>query len=146
MKPRLFLLFLFTASLAYADQEFADASFIQLLATPEKFTGKRVRVSGYLRVTFEGNALYLYKDAADHIISEQALWTDYAKRPSLEPANPATGKQPKLADFDGRLVLIEGTFDATQRGHMGMFSGTIRDITRVMELIRYYDGRTQLRK
>jgi hypothetical protein len=146
MKRRLFLLSLFAASLAFADQEFADASLIQLLATPEKFTGKRVRVSGYLRVKFEGNALYLSKDAADYIISEHALWTDYAEHPSLEPANPTKGKQPKLADFDARFVLIEGTFDALQRGHMGMFGGTIRDITRVMEYFRYYDGRTQLRR
>ncbi|MEA3189262.1 MAG: hypothetical protein QOD99_3092 [Chthoniobacter sp.] len=146
MKLGLLLLSLFAASLAFADEEFADASLIQLLATPEKFNGKRVRVSGYLRVEFEGNALYLSKDAADNIISEHALWTDYAEHPSLEPATRPKGKQPKLADFDARFVLIEGTFDATRRGHMGEFSGTIRDITRVMELIRYYDGRIHLRK
>jgi len=29
------------------------------------------------------------------------------------------------------LGVVEGTFDATSRGHLGMWGGTIRDITRL---------------
>jgi len=31
-----------------------------------------------------------------------------------------------------RYVLLEGTFNAKKKGHMGMWSGTIENITRTM--------------
>lgn len=35
-------------------------SLIQLIANPEKYDGKQVAVVGFLRLEFEGNALYLF--------------------------------------------------------------------------------------
>jgi hypothetical protein len=35
-----------------------------------------------------------------------------------------------LKKLSGRYVLLEGTFDPTNRGHMSLFSGAIVDISR----------------
>lgn len=51
-----------------------DVSLIQLIAQPEKFEGKRVRFIGFLRIEFEGNAIYLHREDFDHGIEKNALW------------------------------------------------------------------------
>ena len=39
-----------------------DVSMVQLIATPEKFDGKFVRVHGFLNLGFEGDSLYLHRE------------------------------------------------------------------------------------
>jgi hypothetical protein len=36
-----------------------------------------------------------------------------------------------FAQVNEAYAIVEGTFDAASRGHLGMWSGTIRDITRL---------------
>ena len=45
-----------------AGQSNDPVSLIQLIANPEKYDGKQVQVVGFLRLEFEGNALYLHED------------------------------------------------------------------------------------
>jgi hypothetical protein len=54
-----------------------SVSIIRLIATPEKYHGKFVRVEGYLHNQFENSAIYLSKDDADHLIGKNALWVWY---------------------------------------------------------------------
>jgi len=42
-----------------------EVSLVQLIANPAEWDGKRVMVSGYLHLEFEGNALHLHRD--DHV-------------------------------------------------------------------------------
>lgn len=114
------VLFAFVAPVRAAAEPL-EVSMIQLIATPDKFHGKFVRVIGYLHLEFEGNGLYLHSE--DHLasVSKNGLWFDG----TLE-----TRKKPK--DFTDQYVLVEGTFDAKSHGHMGMWSGTISNVTRVM--------------
>ena len=57
-----------------------DVSIVQLLATPEKFDGKLVRVIGFLCLAFEGDAVYLHREDFDHSLTQNALWVDVPEK------------------------------------------------------------------
>ncbi|MBI1921699.1 MAG: hypothetical protein HYS23_11550 [Geobacter sp.] len=102
-----------------------DVSLINLIATPERYHGRRVRVIGVANFEFEGNALYLSK-ADVNLVTKNAVW--------LSP-DTATLKvtEPTLAhDFNGQYVLVEGLFNMNNHGHLGMASGAITNINRIM--------------
>jgi hypothetical protein len=93
-------------------------SIVQLIATPEKYNGKLVLVGGFLRLEFEGDAIYLHEDDYRHGIYANALWVNL---------------DAKTAENTDKLNLhyafVEGTFDASRHGHGGLFPGTINNIT-----------------
>lgn len=99
-----------------------DVSLVELIARPDEFHGKVVRVIGYVRLEFEGNAIYLSKESYDAAISRNGLWID-------PPAGSPLAK--KGAVWGPRYAIVEGRFDASDHGHMGMFSGTITDTSRL---------------
>jgi hypothetical protein len=94
-----------------------SVSMVRVLANPEKFHGKRIRVIGFLRLEFEGNALYLHEEDYRHLLTDNALWVDM-------------GADKEHAGLSMHYVLIEGTFNAKLRGHLGLCSGVIEKITR----------------
>jgi hypothetical protein len=94
-----------------------DVSMIQLLAAPERFHGQVVRVQGFLRLEFEGNALYLHREDFGRALTRNASW--------VTPSRAFAGKE--LSDG---YVLIEGEFDAKEKGHFGLFSRSIKNISR----------------
>ncbi len=97
----------------------ADVPLVQLLATPERFGGRHVRVIGFVHLEFEGNAAYLHREDYEANLTRNAIWVDF---------RPGTLTAKNLVN--NRYVLLEGVFDARDQGHMGMFSGTLRDISR----------------
>jgi hypothetical protein len=103
-----------------------DVSLIRLIANPEVNKGREVRVMGYLNLEFEGDALYLNKSDYDQSISKNALWIQM----SHDSLN-----MPDIKKCSKHYVLLEGTFN-TMEGHMGMFSGSIENITR----LEVYEG------
>jgi hypothetical protein len=137
----------------YAQQRISQSApietvpFVKLLASPETYTGKRVRVAGFLHVKFEDSALYLTKDDGDFVTLANAVWIEYDSNPSLElQERKRTGEtRNDLKQFDGKYVLLEGTFTPDRRGHLGAFQGTIEKVTRVLEKKRWYDGSKELR-
>jgi hypothetical protein len=110
----------FASARAEADMP-KDVSIVQLLATPEKFDGKLVRVFGFLRLAFEGDALYLHREDDTQGLTRNALWVDRTEAMERE--------QEKL---NAHYVLIEATFDAEDTGHMGLFGGALKKVTRVI--------------
>ena len=101
-----------------------DVSVIQLIATPERFDGKRVRVIGFLNLEFEGNALYVHREDYDQAIAKNALWIDTTPQ--------KTGSVSAFAskNLSNQYVIVEGVFDAKNTGHKGSFSGAIKEISR----------------
>lgn len=97
-------------------------SLIELIANPEKYHGKIIRVKGFLRLEFEGNGIYLSKEDWKHGVTKNAFWVgfdhDYLKE--LKPRK-----------ISGNWVFLEGVFDKNDKGHGGLFSGKIRSITKV---------------
>ena len=85
-------------------------SLIQLIATPEKFHGQTVQVTGFCNFEFEGNAIYLHTEDYSGRNTKNAIWVDLSKT-APEPSNGP--------------CIVRGKFDATQHGHLGLFSGLI---------------------
>jgi hypothetical protein len=100
-------------------QEPTDVTLVQLIANPEKFDGRLIRVIGFLRLEFEGNVLYLHREDYENAILGDGIWVD---------ATPAIRKQ--STELNMNYVLLEGVFSSGDRGHMGMWSGTIKQIRR----------------
>lgn len=100
--------------------ELKDVSMIQLIANPQQYDGKPIRVMAFLHLEFEGNALYLHREDFDKSLLSNAVWI------SLDDQQIRTSKK-----FSGGYVLVEGVFSAKDRGHLGIFSGSIQQVTRV---------------
>jgi hypothetical protein len=96
-----------------------DVSLMELIAQPERFDGKPVRVIGYVHFEFDGNGLYLHREDYEHAISRNGVW--------LEPDESTIG----AATPNDRYVIVEGTFRARDRGHLGMWSGALTQVTRL---------------
>ncbi|MFB9245123.1 hypothetical protein IV454_22240 [Massilia antarctica] len=103
-----------------ASSELHDVSMIQLIANPQQFDGKSIRLIAYLNLEFEGNALYLHREDFDKALSSNAVWI------SLDDNQVRTSKK-----LSGGYVLVEGIFSAKERGHFGMFSGSVQQVTRI---------------
>jgi hypothetical protein len=112
------LLVLFWGSPATADRAL-DVSMVQLIATPDKYQGKRVQLVAFLHLEFEGNAIYLHKEDYDKSIHKNGLWI---RLPDQKPS---------LSALSDNYVLVEGVFDANDTGHLGMWSGTISNVSRL---------------
>ena len=119
------ILFLFCQNPALSDPkdspsaEPQDVSMVQMIANPEKFDGHRVRIIGFVKLEFEGNAIYLHQEDFDHGMTRNGLWL-----------NISEDIRTRSKEFDGHYCLIEGKFNAGAKGHLGMFSGSIEDINR----------------
>jgi hypothetical protein len=100
-------------------QEPTDVTLVRLMANPEKFDGKLIRVIGFLRLEFEGNVLYLHREDYENAILGNGIWVD---------VTPVITEQ--RATLNMNYVLLEGMFIAGERGHMGMWSGSIKKVRR----------------
>jgi len=94
-------------------------SIIQLIAAPEKFHGRRVQVQGYVELGFENNHLFPTREFAAARDCHSALWLDVE---GLLLQNPSK--------FSNRYLIVAGVFNAENRGHGGLHSGTIEKIFR----------------
>lgn len=100
--------------------ELSDVSMVQLIANPEQYDGKPIRLIAFLNLEFEGNALYLHREDFEKSILSNAVWI------SLDDQQMRTSRR-----LSRGYVLVEGIFDAKDRGHFGMFSGSIQRVTRL---------------
>ena len=105
-------------------QKTIQVSIIALIANPEKYDGKRVQVIGVGYLEFESNAVYISRDDAEYV-NKNGLWVD----PS-ELTIPYEDAQ----KYNGKYVLIEGTFDKNNLGHLNLWSGAIVNVTRYVLL------------
>ena len=96
-------------------------SLIQLIGAPLEYDHKYVRVIAFLRLEFEGDALYLHREDFDHAISANALWFD----------RPKDLSEKQVAGVNNGYVICEGIFIAREHGHMGMFSGSLTHVSRL---------------
>jgi hypothetical protein len=106
---------------AAADNPLA-VSLIQLIANPDTFDGKYVRVWGYVRIEHEGSSIYLHRDDCDQMLTKNGLWlavSDVAAEGSKEAA------------VNNKYALAEGRFDARKHGHRGLWSGSLEQVSRL---------------
>jgi len=97
-------------------------SLVALIATPERYEGKKVQVIGYVVLEFEGTAVYLHAEDAKHMLTSNGLWLVFGKT----ERNPV-----KNADQQPQYAIIDGIFRGGMKGHMGLWSGSLTDLTRL---------------
>lgn len=93
----------------------AEVPITTLTAESARYDGVRVRVIGYLELEFEGNRICPSKEAFLVGDSASCLWVD--------DMSGARRRYPHYA-------LVEGTFSASDHGHMGAYSGALTSVTR----------------
>ena len=98
-----------------------DVSMVQLIATPEKFDGKFVRVCGFLNLEFEGDSAHLHRDDLFQGLVRNGVWVDRTEAMERDKKK-----------LNRHYVMIEGIFSAQDHGHMGLFEGIIKNITRAV--------------
>ena len=102
---------------AVAQETKGHVPLLQLFTMPDAFNGKRVTVFGYCRLNFEGTAIYLYKEDFVYGLSN-TVWLEMSPK-DITPERRAI-----------QYCLVEGTYNSTNRGHMGQYSGAIEHVSR----------------
>jgi hypothetical protein len=101
--------------------EAQQVSLIQLIANPQAYDHKLVRVIGYLDLQFEGNAIYFHSGDFEHAIYENSIWINLPK--DISPT--------QIKSVNDHYVICTARFIANRHGHMGMFSGEFDDVRRL---------------
>ena len=117
--------FLPSVASAYGEArwEAEGLSIISLIANPNLYHEKLVRVLGVANIEFEGNTICLSENDYIHGITKNCLWISL----DLEKLG-ANLKDLEL--WNGSYVIIEGTFNKNNTGHMGLNSGSIENLSR----------------
>ncbi len=111
--------------------ESTTVSLVQLIANPSEYHEKSIRVIGYCCLEFEGDALYLHREDFEQGITKNAVWI------TVEGL-----KSKKRFDLNNRYVIVEGTFDSKDKGHLELFSVCLKEIKRIEK----WRARDELRK
>jgi hypothetical protein len=90
---------------------------IALIHSPNQYDGAAVKVVGFATSKFEGTGLFFSRIDFEHGVSKNGLWLD------IDPLSHGA--------VDESYVVVEGTFDSTNRGHLQMWSGAITKVTRL---------------
>ncbi len=96
-----------------------SVSLVRLIATPQLFDSKIVRVVGFCRLEFEGNALYLHREDFERVLLTQAV--------QLDVPWPLPDGYRELTDT---YVIVEGRFNSKRKGRTGAYAGEIGDLKR----------------
>jgi len=106
--------------------QYESVSLVRLIANPDKYHNRKVRIIGVAHLEFETNGVYLTKEHCEERIHKNGLWieSDYEALKTTED---------KLASYNGKYVLMEGVFDKNCTGHFGMWSGGLVKISRYDE-------------
>lgn len=111
-----------------------DVSLIQLIASPLKYSGKKVRLVGYVTIQFEGEGIFLHKEDLDNGISQNAIRIVIPAGMAIRIVIPAGMSQAQRVAIDRSYVICDGTFVALKHGHGDTFAnGTLIKITRIQK-------------
>lgn len=96
-------------------------SMAELIATPERYHGVKVRLVAVGNLDFEGNYISVSKEAWENYTNDR-IWIELGEQ--LAPHGE------RLRRYNGEYVIIEGVFDMYDKGHFDMFQGALHDVTR----------------
>ena len=98
-----------------------SVSMTELIATPERYHGVKVRLTAVGNLEFEGNYISTDKEAWENHTTDQ-IWVELGEE--LEPYYE------RLQRYNGEYVIIEGVFDMYDKGLFEMFQGALHDVDR----------------
>lgn len=100
-----------------APENIRNVSLIQLIATPERYEGQRVSVTGFVHIEFEGDAIWLHRDDFLNGIHANSVWLQVDT----------------CTDWDGKPMSgygsVAGRFTGKHHGHMGLWQSAIEQVT-----------------
>lgn len=97
-----------------------ECSLVELIVQPERFDGKRIVTQGIAVIEFEGNAVYLSSESADHGAAMNGIRLRLKNDKALEHLNM-------------KWIFVSGTFHM-RRFENEQFKGTIDNITHIYAL------------
>ena len=98
----------------------SDVSLVSLIAVPERYNKKKIRVTGFAVYEFEHTALYLTKEHWDYGSGQNAVWFVSGSEEISKRAGA----------LNRSWVLLEGVFNSEHHGHLSGFSAAIVDVSR----------------
>jgi len=122
-------------------------SIIQLIANPVEYHGKKIRVDGVANLSVGARAIYLCTEHWYYMSNRNALWVSIeSKYIDYEDGsyehwyyiNDEWVVYEDAQHYNGKYVLIEGTFDMYEIGNRGMFSGGIVNVTRFSDFSNFH--------
>jgi hypothetical protein len=103
--------------LAQESEKVEFCSIINLIATPEKYEGKRIRTEGVATIGFESTAIYLSSESAINGVGVNGIAL------ALDPSK----RSEKVKSLNMKWVLVEGVYRRSK--HETQWRGYIDDIT-----------------
>lgn len=102
-------------------------SVVALIATPEKYDGEIVQITGFARIGPEEAAIYLSKDDAKYSNTANSIWIEISE------------SSDDRYTYDAKWIFVEGTFRNSAGGHLNQSPTFIENITRI-ELVRAFSA------
>ena len=101
-----------------------DVSLISLIATPEKFDGKYVRISGVAYFDQKANLYSIFLTREDKRRANGANSIFLYLAPSLG----------NVSGLNDKFVLAQGVFRAQDHGRLNSFAAALAEVDRVKEI------------
>jgi hypothetical protein len=95
-------------------------SMVSLLASPQKYDGKFIRVMGFLGLEPESRALYLHEEDYEYGLTKNSFAVKLKEK-----------QEEKARAFHKKYVIVEGIFSANGPDAREMTSGAIFNISRL---------------
>lgn len=115
----------------FFDGDIVDVSIINLIATPEKYYGKHVRVQGVINIEFETDYLFLTSDDRKFLNEANAISLEIYNSIELEKLKTSYDE---LCKVSGKYCTVEGVFNELKYKSNGFLS----DINLIDCNISYY--------
>ncbi len=113
----------------FNSEKIFSLSLIRLIAAPEKYNGKYVRVHGYMHLEFEGDKLYLHQEDFKHQLCYNAVRLIFSTSEHLVLRRDSSGILVKcydLVELNNKYVDITARFKACEQ--CGTYSGILKEI------------------
>ncbi|MFZ6709621.1 hypothetical protein [Undibacterium sp. TC9W] len=120
---------------AKAPEQALDLSLINLIATPERYHGKLVNVTGYIFVGTENMSICPYPV---EVSSKDCVWINIDSGPTASDADQERifKKLAALEKFNKKTATIIARFNKNHQGHFGGWSG---ELTKIVDVYDYRD-------
>lgn len=105
-------------------------SIYRLIANPEPYQGKEVFVTGYVRIGLEDRSICPSKAT---LSTQDCLWLVIDDGPfeSVQDEQRLRSAQKKWQHFNRKVVSLRATFDTSETGHLGGWSGGLKHISAI---------------
>lgn len=103
-----------------AQRRAQPVSLIQLIASPDRFDGRLVRVQGFGVIQYEAMGVFHSAEDADYGNTKDGIW--------LELDTEQVGR---YRHASGREIIVEGIFSEGMKGHLSAWSGALTKVRRL---------------